>query len=181
MKPPIEWVSKLSEYCAAGRVLDIGAGTGRNAFYFAKKSYDVTAVDLSLENVESMKAYGIEHRIPISIEQGDILSYKPSGKFEIVIAWHILHFLQSRGEVEAGIDLIQAATKTGGYNAVAVLMQREANNPRPYLFRDGELKDLYGEGWKVIDCSEGLSLPYSPNSNDTPIQSWVARLTAQKV
>ena len=36
MKPPIKWITHLPNYLEQGRVLDMGAGSGRNAVYMAE-------------------------------------------------------------------------------------------------------------------------------------------------
>ena len=39
------------------KVLDIGCGEGKDAVFFARNGYDVTAFDLSKEGIEKGKAF----------------------------------------------------------------------------------------------------------------------------
>lgn len=56
------------------KILDIGAGTGRYAFYYADKGHKVTALDIVPKHVEIMKEKANEEYIDLDIRLGNALN-----------------------------------------------------------------------------------------------------------
>jgi len=62
----------IDKYLKEGmKILDIGAGTGAYSIYYAKKGYDVTAVDPVKRNVDNIKSKVIMDKMKIDIKQGN--------------------------------------------------------------------------------------------------------------
>ena len=58
------------------RLLDIGAGEGRNAVFFARNGYDVTAFDLAAKGVEKTKQLAGKAHAKINVFQADINKFR---------------------------------------------------------------------------------------------------------
>jgi cyclopropane fatty-acyl-phospholipid synthase-like methyltransferase len=54
---PQSYVAAVLQHIKTGSVLDLGAGWGRNARFFADHGFDVTAVDNSSEAVARLTSY----------------------------------------------------------------------------------------------------------------------------
>lgn len=67
-------------------ILEIGAGTGKYSHYFARKGYNVDAIELITQNIEIFKK-NTEACENISIQQGDAINLKniPSQKYDITL------------------------------------------------------------------------------------------------
>lgn len=64
----------IESYMGEGtKILDIGAGLGSYAEYFAKKGHQVTAIDLDEDMVKGMKAKAEHHLAPFDVCQMDML------------------------------------------------------------------------------------------------------------
>ena len=55
-----------------GTVLDIGAGTGRNAFYLGARGYTVDAVELTPKFAELLRAHASLHNQSVRVIEGDV-------------------------------------------------------------------------------------------------------------
>ena len=52
---PTQIVKSLLKYKKLGKVLDLGAGEGRNSIFLAEKGFDVTAIDISEIGINKLK------------------------------------------------------------------------------------------------------------------------------
>lgn len=94
------------------KILDVATGTGRQAFAFAGKGYDVTGVDLS----EAMLAVARKNnRYPNArFEQGDATHmHFPDNSFDVACVSFALHEMP-RGIREKALKGIARVTKRGG-------------------------------------------------------------------
>ena len=80
-------------------ILEIGAGTGKYSHYFARKGYNVDAIELITQNIEIFKK-NTEACENISIQQGDAINLEniPSEKYDITLLlgpmYHLCFILQ---------------------------------------------------------------------------------------
>lgn len=66
-------------------VLDMACGAGRHAIAFAKKGFNVTAVDLSQRLLEEAKKNTIDAGVNIDFVLSDILDFQTDKKFDLVV------------------------------------------------------------------------------------------------
>jgi SAM-dependent methyltransferase len=55
MSPPSEFIKRWIDRCPRGRALDVACGRGRNALFLAASGYEVDAVDISTEALNSAR------------------------------------------------------------------------------------------------------------------------------
>lgn len=72
------------------KVLDYGAGGGRNSIYLAEQGYEVLAVDRNKEFLKS-----IPKCENLKTECVDVTKWEISGNFDYVVVTNILHFFES--------------------------------------------------------------------------------------
>ena len=65
-------IEKQAIKLAKGKILDIGAGAGRNSLYLQKKGFDVTAIDNSFLAVKVCKKRGLKKAKVLPIEKINI-------------------------------------------------------------------------------------------------------------
>ena len=86
---PNMFVEQQCRGLSAGRVIDLAAGEGRNAIWFAELGWDATAVDYSSVAID--KAHQIAERrgVAITTAVADLADYEPtpSGYDLVVIAY----------------------------------------------------------------------------------------------
>jgi 2-polyprenyl-3-methyl-5-hydroxy-6-metoxy-1,4-benzoquinol methylase len=175
---PQPYVAAVLQYISKGTVLDIGAGWGRNARFFADHGFSVTAVDHSPEAVAQLASYHTRAGRSITAICADIRAFTSGATYDVVLCTMVLHFLRSRTEVAEAVGRIQAMTKPGGLNVISLFTDRNPRGLRPYLASKNELRDYYAS-WKLIDAYEGLGQRFLPQPSGPPTRHYASRITAQ--
>ena len=66
-------------------IIDMACGSGRHSIVFARKGYDVTAVDLSERLVTEAKMIAEKSKVNIDFVLSDILEFKSDKKFDLAL------------------------------------------------------------------------------------------------
>jgi ubiquinone/menaquinone biosynthesis C-methylase UbiE len=114
----------LNEYIRPGsKIIDVGAGTGRYAFYFAEKHCCVTALDITPKNVSLMKEKTKRQSLNADIFQGDAqnLSRFDDAQFDTVLCMGPLYHLKTENGRKKALSECLRILKPGGIIAVAYL------------------------------------------------------------
>ena len=90
-----------------GRILDIGCGNGRDAFFFNKKGFDVMGIDISLKIIKKNSKYKAKNLL---FKEFDIGKNKLKYKFDIIYCRFFVHTLDLKLENKL-IDLILSIKK----------------------------------------------------------------------
>lgn len=90
-EPSTEIVKVIEKYARKGRILDLGCGTGILASMLSPDSFEYyLGVDASQGAIaRAQKRKGEKIRVEI----GDILSYKPRGKFDLIVFAESLYYV----------------------------------------------------------------------------------------
>ncbi len=102
-----------------GRVLELGAGSGRVTIALARDGHEVVAVDRSAPMLDRLRARvaklpkAVARRI--TVVEGDLRDFSVDGKFPLAIAaFNVLEHLYTRGEVHACLRRVRAHLEPGG-------------------------------------------------------------------
>lgn len=109
-------VKYIEDYLKQGdRILDIGAGAGEYSLYFAEKGYDVSAVELSEDNIKAFKKK-ITPEHPIDLKQGNALdlSTYEDNSFDIVLLFGPLYHLHKEEDRQKAIEEAKRVCKDDG-------------------------------------------------------------------
>ncbi len=134
------------------RVLDLGAGDGRNSLLLAAEGHIVTAVDISPSAISKLKDRAAGQKLPIDAVMRDLCGYRIDGEYQLIIAHGCLHLLERQCRNDL-IEQMKAHTVIGGYNVAAVFTDsiEPPDDLRPWtigLFSEGEIFSAYNE-WAV--------------------------------
>jgi tellurite methyltransferase len=140
------------------KLLEIACGEGRDAVFFARCGYEVSATDLSVNGIEKTKRLAEKARVPVNAFRSDIFDYRLDCKYDIIYSRGVFHFIKPelRGEI---IEDYRKHTNAGGLNAFTVGVAKPFTAPVPdigipsYPWRSGELL-MYYHDWRVEDFSE---------------------------
>ena len=104
------------------KILEVGAATGRYSLYYAKKGYNVTAIEYVDHNVEILKSK-ITDEMDIIAEQGDgcDLSRFEDNTFDITLVLGPLYHLFDDKDINSAIKEAIRVTKQDGIIAIAYL------------------------------------------------------------
>lgn len=144
------------------RILDIGAGQGRDALYLAEKGFRVTAIELSeegcqqIKNTATQRGLNLEQCIQGDITNPDIL--RNLGVYNGILCINTLQFLLPEG-VETTIRMMKDQTLQEGYVLVCAFVEynrrklKEKRKKGEYPFERNELQEMFSE-FRVIYYDE---------------------------
>ena len=72
----VELIVKNLNLKSNSKILDMACGSGRHAIIFAKKEFDVTAVDLSQRLILEAKENAVQNDVKINFVLSDILDFE---------------------------------------------------------------------------------------------------------
>jgi len=120
---PNQFVVELTRGLAPGRVLDLGAGEGRNAVWLAGRGHDVIAVDLSPVGLSKAVRLAELSGVSLEAEVADLAEYAPAaGAYDLVLLSYVQVAPELRRAIHAGAV---AALAPGGH---LVLVAHHADN-----------------------------------------------------
>ena len=167
------------------RVLDIGCGEGKDAVFFAKCGYAVTAFDVSKQGIEKAKRLAEHNKVEVRFFRADIFDYRPDTEFDIIFSSGVFHFLPQNKRKEL-CDSLKTHTGENGINALNVFVEKPFITRAPDKTRDeskrhpwhsGELFEYYHD-WMFHICKEEI---FDCNSGGTAHQHCMDTLIAQKI
>ena len=136
------------------RAVDIGAGEGRDAVFFAGGGLDVLAVDVTSNGLEKATRLAEETGIDLSVEQADINTLCLLRKLDLVYSIGTLQYLPPENR-EKQFGHLRELTSTGGIHALFVFVEAPGLPSAPdwgtdeHLYAPGELPGYYA-GWECL-------------------------------
>lgn len=191
-KEPAKYVKLfVDKYCLdlrEKRVLDLGAGEGKNAVFLAAKGANVKAIDISpiaLSRFNQQPDYSVGYmNIDTICDDISNLDFKDKS-FDIIVAYGILHCLSSVFEIENYIYKLKKWIAPNGY-FICVTFTDELLPPESQSYLDyesflkqGRLEELFVD-WKILEIENDIISETHPTSNIQHQHSLV-RLISQKI
>jgi len=124
-----------------GRALDVACGTGRHTLHLARLGWQVTAVDISPDNIRQLRA-AAEPGLAIDAIVADLEAHEftiEPNAYDLICDFYYLQrdlFAQ-----------IREGVRPGGAVAAAILLTGR------FALESGELRTLF-KGWKILYYSE---------------------------
>lgn len=153
-----------------GRILELGAGSGRVTIPLARDGHHVVALDQSSAMLAKLSARVAA--LPaaaagrVTVLRGDLRGFRAPGKFPLAIAaFNVLEHLYTRGEIDACLRCVAAHLEPGGVFAFDVQLPDLA-----WLIRDPTKR------WaktRFTDPTTKRAMYYSTNHDYDPISQIV--------
>lgn len=163
-------------------LLDIGCGEGRNAVYFARSGYRVTAFDLSAAGVAKTKRLAAAANVPLTAYQADMNEHRVEQDFDILFSTGVFHLIPRLLREEI-FGHYKQRTISGGLNVFSVFVRKPFigkapdSDPGAEPWLSGELLTLYHD-WKIEYCTEEI---FDCMSGGIPHQHAMSRMIARKM
>ena len=94
------------------KILCLGEGEGRNAIYFAKKGFNITAIDASDIGLEKLNKRAKEENLDIKTVCMDLNFWEIDETYDVIMASYLHMFKDEREEL---FKKIEKSLNTGGY------------------------------------------------------------------
>lgn len=151
-------VMKLIPPTKPVRILDMGCGEGKDAVFFAKNGYRVSAFDITQTGIDKAKRLAEKHRVEVNFFRADILDFRLENEFDVLFSSGVLHFVPNELRSEI-FENYRDHTSAGGIHAMNVFVEKpfipappDKDNNR-YKWNSGELFGYYTD-WKIHSCDE---------------------------
>jgi len=140
------------------KLLDIGCGEGKDAVFFARCGYDVSAFDISDAGLDKLRRLADKARVNVRAFKANVWDYRLDTKYDVLYSSGVLHYIKPelRGEIMSNY---REHTNENGLHAMQVFVQKPFIAPPPeheehsYYWRSGELFTYYHD-WYIAHCSE---------------------------
>jgi len=106
LKSCINFFDKKKEF------LCLGEGEGRNAVYFAKKGFDVEAIDASNIGLEKLHHFAKEEKVEVKTTCLDLNTWSPNKKYGSIVASYLHMYKKDREKL---FEKIELSLDKGGY------------------------------------------------------------------
>ena len=164
------------------KLLDIGCGEGKDAVFFARCGYDVSAFDISEAGLEKTKRLADKAQVHVRTFRANLWDYRLHEHYDILYSSGALHYIKPelRDEIMANY---KAHVSIGGLAAFHVFVQKPFIVPPPekedhaHLWQSGQLFTCFHD-WYIERCEEYV---FDCNSSGIPHRHAANRLFARNV
>ncbi len=144
------------------RVLDVGCGEGKDAVFFARNGYDVTAFDYADSGLEKAQNLAERFDVKINLFKADINDFRLTENYDIVFSSGVFHYIKPEIRSEIA-DNIKSHINTDGIAAINVFVNKPFIERAPdseqseenKQWKSGELLTLFHD-WKIHSFKEEI-------------------------
>lgn len=140
------------------RLLDIACGEGKNAVFFARNGYNVTAFDAVDLGLDKARKFADQAGVEVNFFQANMLDFRLDNEFDIIFCSGALHYVPQNLRKEI-LENYQKHTPVGGLHALNVFVRKPfITSPSDmkegrYKWVSGELFTYYAD-WQITSCDE---------------------------
>jgi len=142
---------------ARARVLELGAGEGRDCVFFARHGRDVTGVEMAPEGLVKARRLAAASGVRVRWIEATLPDLPVWGPFDLVYSCGSIHYVARRDRAALLLRL-RALTRPGGLHFHVVFTTRFMHPEKGEAmdaFEPGEIAGEYA-GWQVRERREGL-------------------------
>lgn len=164
------------------KLLDIGCGEGKDAVFFARNGYDVSAFDVSDAGIEKTRSLAEKVGVHVNVFKADILDYRLDTYYDIIFSSGVLHYIKPDYRKEI-FNNYKQFTNENGMHVLNVFVNKPfiapppENEPNAFKWHSGELLTYYND-WLIKDSSE---IVFDCNSSGIPHKHAMTEMIAQKI
>jgi cyclopropane fatty-acyl-phospholipid synthase-like methyltransferase len=159
----------------AGRVLDVGCGTGEHALMAAARGFDATGIDAVAKAIDLAQRNARDRGLTARFLVWDALKLPDLGEqFDTVLDSGLFHVFddEDRTRFVAGLA---AAMPSGGRYYMLCFSDQQPGSRGPRRVSESEIRQAFQPpDWRV-DAIEAMTM--DTNMDDVGVRGWRARIT----
>ena len=160
----------------AGRVLDVGCGTGEHALLAASHGADAAGVDLSPTAIARARAKARQRGLDVRFEVGDALDLGQLGlDFDVIVDSGVYHVFSDEDRPRY-VASLGAVLRSGGTVYLMCFCDRQPGDFGPRRVRQDELRSSFSDGWTVESITTD-TFEINPMREAAYAQAWLAVVT----
>ncbi len=158
----------------AGRILDVGCGTGENSLFLADRGLEVWGVDSAPLAVQKARQKAGQRGLRARFFVHDALELGSLGeRFDTIIDCGLFHTLSDE-ERALFVESLSRALRRGGSYFMLCFSDKEPENGGPRRISKEDLRSTFRQGWKV-NYIRGAK--FEAELGDHFPRAWIASLT----
>jgi cyclopropane fatty-acyl-phospholipid synthase-like methyltransferase len=160
----------------AGRVLDVGCGTGEHALLAARHGADAAGVDLSPTAIARARSKATQRGLDVRFEVGDALDLGQLGlDFDVIVDSGVYHVFSDEDRPRY-VASLGAVLRSGGTVYLMCFCDRQPGDFGPRRVRQDELRASFSDGWTVESITAD-TFEINPMREAAYAQAWLAVVT----
>ncbi len=148
-RPQPAFARLAGEGLLAGRVLDVGCGTGEHTLLAASHGADATGVDVAPTAIERARAKAAERGLTARFEVADVLdlaAVQLAGPPDTIIDSGVFHVF-SDADRQRYVASLSTVLRPGGRLYLMCFSDRQPGEFGPRRVREDELRAAFSDGW----------------------------------
>jgi tellurite methyltransferase len=163
------------------KLLDIGCGEGKDAVFFARCGYIVSAFDLSEAGIEKTRSLAEKARVTVNTFTANLLHYRLTENYDILYSSGVFAYINPDLRAEI-MDNYKSHVNDGGIAAFQTFVNKPFIPRAPektsiYAWKSGELF-TYFHDWYIENCCEYV---FDCNSSGVPHKHAANRMFARNI
>jgi cyclopropane fatty-acyl-phospholipid synthase-like methyltransferase len=174
-RPQLAFTRLAEAGLLAGKVLDVGCGTGEHALLAAAHGAQATGVDAARAAIERARAKAAERGLQARFEVADVLNLGVLGlEFDTIIDSGVFHIFSDEDRLRY-VASLAAVLRPGGTCYLMCFSDRQPDGFGPRRVSQDELRSAFSDGWHV-DSIVADSFDVNPIEGTTRAEAWLARI-----
>jgi len=144
----------------AGRVIDLGCGTGTNIITLVKAGWQVTGIDFAARAIQLAKYKLKQQNIKAQLILGDVTHFKVDSQFNLAFDLGCFHSLENKADYLTQLDKILAP------NGFWLMYEffKPASNPSAPGLADADLNMISAQGLTLLSRRDGFDKRERPSA-----------------
>lgn len=133
----------------AGKVLDVGCGTGEHTILLTRLGYDVLGIDFAPHAIDQARHAAADRGVDARFEVADAMDLGAESRYDTVVDSALFHIFGIFGNRERSryVASLRGATRPGA--RVHVLALSDAGRGFGPEVSDDAIKDAFADGWEL--------------------------------
>ncbi|HET8893726.1 MAG TPA: class I SAM-dependent methyltransferase [Gaiellaceae bacterium] len=163
---------RFAELQLAGRVIDVGCGTGEHTLFAAKHGADALGVDISTAAIALAREKARERGIEARFDVLDAFDLPTLGEtFDIALDMGVYHVFDEVGTRERYAATVREVLDPGAVLHLMCFSERTPGDWGPQRIREDELRSTFDRGWELVTL-ERSTIEINPGFPASAAQAW---------